>query len=105
MRESDTSTSALLVELERQRRRLAGSASELERARRHLLKLAVWGLHRRFPVDYLAEASGLPPDEIVDAHRTAVATGAPEVTREWVLRDGVLHLPNPVDDSHRWRIR
>lgn len=106
MRENDTiaSTSSLLVELERQRRRLAGSAAELERGRRHLMKLAVWGVHRRFPAAYLAEASGLDPDAIVEAHRVAVATGAPEVTRTWVLRDGMLCLPEPSTDAPRWRI-
>lgn len=98
-------TSDLLTELERRRRRLAGSLAEIETARRHLLTLAVWGLHQRHAVSYLAEASGLDPDEIVDAHRVAVAARAPEVTRDWVLRDGVLCLPEPADDSLRWRIR
>lgn len=97
--------SALLVELERRRRELDGSVAEIESARRQLLKLTVWGLHRRFAAAYLAEASGLPEREIVDAHRAAVAGSAPEVTREWVLRDGVLCLPAPDDDAPRWHIR
>ena len=108
MRDDDatgsTSTSSLLVELGRQRRRLAGSEADLERARRHLLKLAVWGLHRGFPAAYLAEAAGLAERDIVGAHRAAVAAGAPEVARDWVLRDGMLCLPELGDDSQRWRI-